>query len=359
MLSPRPTVLLCAAAIALTCTACSVLPFPQSQSTPSASLSQSEDPAPARSTPEPPPPDESVAPSVSIPDPIIPDPVVPDPTSSSIPGQDEPEPIPAPPPCTEPSGYDFSLPVPESPEVENSYFADAAYVGDSRTEGFYMFSHVKQGTKLSVIGLSVFNLDEKPVLTVNGTAYTLLEALSLQQYGKIYMGFGINELGYPNAETFYDAYCQTIDTIRALQPNAILYVQTIIPLNEERVTATGGAPHLKNNRVRAFNEAIRKAAEEKNVPLLDLYAFFEVDGSLPATASKDGVHLTGEYCRKQLSYMKSHTVSFDTLYPQPNTKTEVPSDETTHIPAADPAADPDSGSLLPPADQSALPADSN
>ena len=36
------------------------------------------------------------------------------------------------------SSYDFSQPAPESPAVDNTYFEDAAFVGDSRTDGFLL-----------------------------------------------------------------------------------------------------------------------------------------------------------------------------------------------------------------------------
>ena len=43
------------------------------------------------------------------------------------------------------SGYDFSQPCPESPAVDNSYFEDAAFIGDSRTDGFLLYSGIGCG----------------------------------------------------------------------------------------------------------------------------------------------------------------------------------------------------------------------
>lgn len=233
------------------------------------------------------------------------------------PEQDSP-PQPDPDPAAEPAArpdYDFSAPVPQSEAVDRDYFADAAFVGDSRTEGFWLFSGIKQGTKLTCDGLSVFTLTEKKALTIDGTSYTLLEALALQDYGKVYLCLGINELGYRNDQHFYEEYCRAIDAVRACQPNAVLYVQTLIPLNEAKVAASGGFDYLKNDHLRRYNELIRQAAAEKQVPLLDLYTHFAVDGQLPADASRDGVHLLPPYCKKQLEYFMTHTVSPDALYP--------------------------------------------
>ena len=214
------------------------------------------------------------------------------------------------------SSYDFSQPCPESPAVDNSYFEDAAFVGDSRTDGFLIYSGIGCGENLTSNGLSIFKLAEKKVLTIDGKKYTLLEALALKEYGKVYLSLGVNELGYNNDKGFYEAYCQAIDAIRACQPNAVIYIQGLIPLNEDVIAATGGSSYLTNEHLRVYNDLMKQAAQEKQVVFLDLYPeFVGEDGQLPAEASQDGVHLRKSYCQKWLEYLKNHTVSYETLYP--------------------------------------------
>ena len=49
---------------------------------------------------------------------------------------------------------------------------------------------------------------------------------------------------------------------------------------------------------------------------LDLYSeFVDENGALPEDGSHDGVHLTKAYCQRWLEYLKTHTVDYDTLYP--------------------------------------------
>lgn len=216
------------------------------------------------------------------------------------------------------AGYDFASSVPESEAVENSYFADAAFVGDSRTDGFMIYSGIGQGDNLTSNGLSIFQLSDKTkkTLKIKDQKYSLVEALSMKKYGKIYLSLGVNELGYYDDEGFYKAYLNAIDTIRELQPQAVLYIQGLIPLNEDVIAATGGRSYLKNDHLRIYNDLMKKAAEEKQVAFLDLAPYFAgPDGQLPADASKDGVHLKADYCKKWLEYLKVHTVSYETLYP--------------------------------------------
>lgn len=356
MFSIRPLLLGCAAAMMLSCTACAPAQTPPPVST-SNGLSQPEPPLPETFSP-----DTSVPEEPSVPTLFIPEASVPEPSISEAPPPAQPPAVssapeqkPTPPDASA-SDYDFSRPVPEQEAVDLIYFSDAAFVGDSRSEGFYLYG-VKRGKNLSASGLSVFTFADKKVFTIGGTRYTAREALSLKEYAKVYLGFGVNELGYVNTEKFYQMYCQTIDAVRASQPYAVVYAQTMAPVNEDRVAANGGKRHLNNERVRLYNELIRKAAQEKCVPLLDVYAALAVDGSLPADASRDGIHINREYCQKQLDYLMRHTVDFDILYPQLQTEPEVLADETNHIPACDSGAGTEPDRLLSQGGEPSLPAD--
>ena len=217
----------------------------------------------------------------------------------------------------QPAAYDFSKPCPESAAVDNSYFADAAFIGDSRTEGLMLYSGIGAVDKYTSIGISIFKLESKKAVTIDGVDYTLVEALGRKQYNKVYICLGVNELGYFNDQGFYDAYCKAIDDIRASQPNAVIYIQNLIPLNEDTIAARGGSEYLTNEHLRVYNELTQQVAQEKQVVYLDLYsAFVGADGQLPADASTDGVHLSGAYYKAWLEYLKTHTVSHETLYPE-------------------------------------------
>ena len=208
--------------------------------------------------------------------------------------------------------FDFAQDAPETPRVDDAYFADAAFVGDSRTDGLLIYGGMKGAANLTSNGLSIFQLEEKKALTIGGKKYTLLEALALKKYGKVYLSLGVNELGYYDDEGFYESYCKAVDDIRACQPDAVIYIQGLIPLNEGVIRQSGGRDYLKNDHLRIYNDLMRKTAREKNVVFLDLYsAFVDGDGELPAEASKDGVHLRKDYCRQWMDYLRTHTVSHD------------------------------------------------
>jgi len=205
--------------------------------------------------------------------------------------------------------YDFTKPAPESAAVENAYFEDAAFIGDSRTDGMLIYGGLGTGDNLTHNGLTIFDLESNPCFSRNGVKYTALELLEQNTYCKLYLCLGINELGYFNDIEFYDAYLDAIQSIRAVQPSAIIYIQGLIPLNEGVIQATGGKDYLTNDHLVIYNDLMRQAAQEAQVVYLDLYSsFVNEDQELPEEASRDGVHLTGNYCKLWAEYLRTHTV---------------------------------------------------
>ena len=81
-----------------------------------------------------------------------------------------------------------------------------------------IYSGIGCGENLTSNGLSIFKLEEKKALTIDGQKYTLLEALALKQYGKVYLSLGVNELGYYDDQGFYDAYCKALTTSGPASP---------------------------------------------------------------------------------------------------------------------------------------------
>ena len=172
---------------------------------------------------------------------------------------------------------------------------------------------------------------------MEGETYTLLEALALEEYGKVYLSLGVNELGIYKDKSFYSSYSAAIDQIRLVQPGAVIYIQGLIPVNEAQVEEHNGNKYnLSNDHLRVYNDLMRQVAEEKQVVYLDLYSeFADENGSLPEGLSRDGVHLTKEPCQRWLEYLKTHTVDFDALYPDGPPVVELPEPEGPEISTAD------------------------
>ena len=223
------------------------------------------------------------------------------------------EPVPETPAPAEPEearGYDYAAPVPEGEAVEDDWFADAAFLGDSLTDGLLLYSGIKGADNLSYKGMTVQTVRTDKVIRQDGAKYTPLEALGRKTYGKVYILLGVNELGWYNDQRFYDGYAQLVDLVREVQPDAQIYLQTLLP-----VTAEKSERHewLKNEKIAVYNDLISQLAREKEVYLVDAHAALaDETGALPAEESVDGVHLTRSGYQIWAGYLRRHTVTPET-----------------------------------------------
>jgi hypothetical protein len=232
-------------------------------------------------------------------------------TPTQTPEPTLPEPTPA--ETQPPVAYWFGQPVEESEAVEAEWFDDAVFLGDSRTEGLQLYSGLRNGTFFWHRGMSVFQVNdpEKRYFEVNDLKMTMLEALGQTSYGKVYIMIGINELGY-SAESYGQGLGEMIDQVKVLQPDAVIYLQTLPPVNEALATKNNLASYINNTNVDAFNEVIVQVAWEKQVALLDVAAVYRTEqGDLAADMASDGVHFYRQGYVLWYDYLKTHTLDAD------------------------------------------------
>ncbi|MGI5894677.1 MAG: GDSL-type esterase/lipase family protein [Candidatus Merdivicinus sp.] len=205
-----------------------------------------------------------------------------------------------------PSGYDFTQPVPEREAVSEDYFQDAVFIGDSRTEGFILYAGLSDTTAYTHKGLMVNTAFTSPVVNLDGQKCSVVEALEKTSFSKVYLMLGINETGWEYSNLFIEKYGELIDRIQEINPDAVIYVQSILPVSSE---VSNSHDYLKNEKIDEYNTLIRQMAEEKEVYYVDVAsAVADENGVLPADAATDGIHLNKEYCQKWLSYLLTHTV---------------------------------------------------
>ena len=180
-------------------------------------------------------------------------------------------------------------------------FDDAVFMGDSRTRGLIIYNELDNVRDYSSEGLNVSR-----VLNPKSTdPPSLAEMQKDPSFQKVYIAFGINELTWPNSGVFFQRYKEIIDRIRAIQPNATIYVQSILPVTKKR---SEKGDYFNNPRIKEYNEKLQQMAQEKQVKYLNVAEIMMTkDGALPDEASSDGIHLNRTYCAKWLDYLRSHT----------------------------------------------------
>ncbi len=224
-----------------------------------------------------------------------------------------PEPTPTPTPVP---AFDFTQPAPETAAVEDDWFSDAVFIGDSRTDGLRLYSGIRGADFLAYKSLMIFHVvgndqvDRKAVpLNGVGDKKTVLEWLDEKQYAKVYLMFGVNELGYGDDAAFTAAFSRTVDEIRVRQPEAVLYIQSLVPIEPEKAHATNPASWLNNDNVARYNELLRQVCADKGVVYVDVASALVNDaGNLPPEGTTDGIHFTRSWYEKWYAYLKTHTV---------------------------------------------------
>lgn len=188
-----------------------------------------------------------------------------------------------------------------------SYLDDAVFIGDSRTQGLQLGTGLTTPRFLAERGMSIDKMGEEALYELaTGELGTAYDVLGERTYGKAYVMFGINEIGWPYPEIFIEDYRNLLQKMKTIQPDMTIYVQGIIPVSAEK-DAEGDV--FTNEKIRQRNQMIEQLANEEGcIYLSPGDALIGEDGALKPDASSDGIHLTAQYCELWLEYLLQHTV---------------------------------------------------
>lgn len=153
--------------------------------------------------------------------------------------------------------------------------ADVVFFGDSHTaygDWQRAFPEIKS------INLGYMGEDTKGMLR-------RVEVIQSVHPRKVFLMAGLNGLGEQSASEFESAYCALVDSIQSAVPEAVLYIENILPVNDDVYL---------NKKVINANRIIQKIAEERKLTYVDLYSLYAVNSELPTDVTHDGVHLKTE-----------------------------------------------------------------
>ncbi|MBQ9334079.1 MAG: hypothetical protein IJS12_07095 [Lachnospiraceae bacterium] len=193
--------------------------------------------------------------------------------------------------------------------VDDDYFNDALFIGDSRMVGLSEYCEPLDTRADFYVkkALTIYNLlDGKAIRSFDGTQKSLWEVLDEKQYGKIYIMVGINEIGVGNAEYFRDAYEQVVDKIREAQPDAFIFINSIMHVSQSK----SDADSLYNNpNINARNNAIASLADNRHIFYLNINeAVDDENGALRSDITFDDIHLKGSCYEPWHEYLLAHGV---------------------------------------------------
>lgn len=191
--------------------------------------------------------------------------------------------------------------------VEEEYFDDALFIGDSRTQGLYEYGGFSENvTFYCKTSLTVYDLfkKNKAFIKEGDRKLTLEEALTEHSFGKIYLMIGINEMGTGTAESFFEEYARAVFRIRQLQPDAVIFLQAIMRVGAQK---NASDPVFNNMNIAIRNVEIETLADEQSIFYMDINEVFcDENGNLFDGWSNDQIHLKAKYYAVWKEYLMNH-----------------------------------------------------
>ena len=179
-----------------------------------------------------------------------------------------------------------------------TYFDDALFIGDSRTVGIKEYGTFKKSRFFCSIGMSSANIDNE---NIDGTTFE--ELIKNNQFGKVYVMLGINEVGNDFQYTL-TKYRAVIERLRANQPDAIIYIQGNL-----HVSAAAETNVINNANINYLNSLFAELADNKKVFYIDINELYDDEyGCLTAAYTSDGVHPLAAYYQQWCEWLCQRTV---------------------------------------------------
>lgn len=206
----------------------------------------------------------------------------------------------------QPTAYTVEWQVSPTDPVEDAYFDDALFLGDSVSTGITVYHIADNAACIAAIGVSPGTaVDSQCIVTPNGKLTMLEAAKAKGERSKVYIMLGGNGL-WLDKDSFIKGYQEFIDAVKEQYPAATVYIQSMTPVT----TFVGQTyPTVSNEKVIEYNAAIAQLAKDNDLPFVNVFeGLAGPDGYLPASSSSDGLHLSPEYYYKWFDYLKAHTV---------------------------------------------------
>ncbi len=214
--------------------------------------------------------------------------------------------------------------VPESERVDDSYFDDAVFIGDSVSLKLQYYVRDMRQTNENFLGKAQFLTagsfsyinalrpvsDESVHPSYQGTKMLLEDAIAACGAKKLYIMLGMNDIAGGRYDGTISNLTTVISRILEKSPDVVFYFQSVTPRTEDSQTTS-----LNNEIIRAYNERLLQYCEENGYYFIDVYAALcDENGNLPAEYCSDpkslggmGIHFTNAACEAWIDYLYTHT----------------------------------------------------
>lgn len=196
--------------------------------------------------------------------------------------------------------------VPEGEIAAYYDFRTSLFVGDYFVEqaenlGFFEYTNYAY-----VTGLDMNTMLTKKVMKTETENLTLADYVSsLDSIEAVYIMISAESVSWMDVPTFVKKYTVFVETIQKNHPEAHIYVQPVLPINEEKAEKRGYS--VTNEKINQINEYIFEFAEEREIWILDMTEDFKnKEGFLPAEYTTNGIRFEKDTYQIWEDYIVSH-----------------------------------------------------
>lgn len=197
-----------------------------------------------------------------------------------------------------------------SEAVDDSWFDNAVFIGDSVTEGLRLYrgSMIKGAKFVSAGSLSATNIlsgQIKPVF--QGKKVTPAEGVKLSGAKNVYIMLGMNNISF-GIERASEDMVKVIDSILAENPDVNIIIESVTPMTK---TSNRAGNNLTNATIAQYNEAMLKICSERGWYFVNVSeGVSDSEGYLNAAYCSDGkamgMHFNAAGVKAWIEYLKNH-----------------------------------------------------
>ena len=195
------------------------------------------------------------------------------------------------------------------PEGENSAlydFKNSLFVGDYFVAQAENLGYFEYADFAHVTGLDMSTMLTKKELKLEESYVTLSDyAASFADAEAVYIMISAESVSWMDFPTFVKKYPAFVGNIAESFPAAHIYIQPILPINEEK--AKKRSYSVTNEKINQINGYLFEFAEENSYWILDMVgSFANKEGELPAEYTTNGIRFEKDTYQIWSDYIISH-----------------------------------------------------
>ncbi|MGC7871407.1 GDSL-type esterase/lipase family protein [Desulfosporosinus sp. SYSU MS00001] len=172
----------------------------------------------------------------------------------------------------------------------NKTFNNDVFLGDSITKGLSAYKLLDDSKVYAQVGIGTDKVKQ------------LVDSAAKQNPQRVFIMCGVNDVGNYTKAQFAQHYTDLINTVKAECPNAKIYVQSILPVQNQ---ATQRNPALNNDNVDEYNSAIFQIANNENVGFINPSSLVNFN---PSYYANDGIHYKPSFYTSWLNFLQNNAL---------------------------------------------------